>query len=37
VKAAIEVWGYRGNGLGWMRSIRQQFDPNGLLSPGRVD
>jgi glycolate oxidase FAD binding subunit len=37
LKASIEVWGYRGNGLGWMRSIRQQFDPNGLLSPGRMN
>jgi glycolate oxidase FAD binding subunit len=36
LKASIEVWGYRGNGVGWMRSIQQQFDPDGLLSPGRV-
>ncbi len=36
LKASLEVWGYRGNGLGWMRSIQQQFDPQGLLSPGRL-
>ena len=36
VKKSMEVWGYRGNGLGWMRSIKQQFDPQGLLSPGRL-
>ncbi len=36
LKASIEVWGYRGNGLGWMRSIQQQFDPQGLMSPGRL-
>ena len=36
LKASLDVWGYRGNGLGWMRSIKQQFDPQGLLSPGRL-
>ena len=36
MKRSLEVWGYQGNGLGWMRSIKQQFDPQGLLSPGRL-
>ena len=36
LKSSLEVWGYQGNGLGWMRSIQQQFDPQGLLSPGRL-
>lgn len=36
LKTSLDVWGYRGNGLGWMRSIKQQFDPQGLLSPGRL-
>lgn len=36
LKASLDVWGYQGNGLGWMRSIKQQFDPQGLLSPGRL-
>ena len=36
LKKSMEVWGYQGNGLGWMRSIKQQFDPQGLLSPGRL-
>ena len=36
LKASLDVWGYQGNGLGWMRSIKQRFDPQGLLSPGRL-
>ncbi len=36
IKNSIDVWGYRGNGQAWMRSIQQQFDPIGLLSPGRL-
>lgn len=30
-----DVWGYSGNGLAVMRQIKQEFDPNNLLSPGR--
>lgn len=35
LKQQIDVWGYSGNALGLMRGIKQQFDPNKLLSPGR--
>lgn len=35
LKQQIEVWGYSGNALNVMRSLKHQFDPNNLLSPGR--
>jgi glycolate oxidase FAD binding subunit len=35
VKQQIDVWGYRGNSVPLMRSIKQQFDPFDLLNPGR--
>ena len=35
VKQAIEVWGYDGNALPLMRQLKQQFDPDGRLSPHR--
>ncbi|MEX0268527.1 FAD-binding oxidoreductase [Leptolyngbyaceae cyanobacterium UHCC 1019] len=35
LKQHIEVWGYSGNALNVMRSLKHQFDPNNLLSPGR--
>ncbi len=35
LKDQIEVWGYTGNALEMMRRLKQQFDPNGVLSPGR--
>jgi glycolate oxidase FAD binding subunit len=35
VKQQIDVWGYRGNAVPLMRSIKQQFDPFNLLNPGR--
>lgn len=35
LKQQIDVWGYPGNALGLMRGIKQQFDPEKLLSPGR--
>lgn len=35
MKAAVDVWGYGGNALGLMQAIKQQFDPTGLLNPGR--
>ncbi|MEM6254210.1 MAG: FAD-binding oxidoreductase [Cyanobacteria bacterium P01_D01_bin.156] len=31
----FDPWGYTGNALGMMRAIKQQFDPHGLLNPGR--
>lgn len=37
VKKSLEVWGFRGNGSSWMRSIQQQFDPLHLMSPGRME
>jgi glycolate oxidase FAD binding subunit len=35
LKQAIEVWGYAGNALNLMRQLKQQFDPDGRLSPHR--
>ncbi|HEY9805376.1 MAG TPA: FAD-linked oxidase C-terminal domain-containing protein, partial [Candidatus Obscuribacterales bacterium] len=35
VKQQFEVWGYAGNGLDLMRRLKQQFDPQNLLSPHR--
>ncbi|WOB45166.1 FAD-binding oxidoreductase [Thermoleptolyngbya oregonensis NK1-22] len=35
LKQQIDGWGYPGNALGLMRGIKQQFDPDRLLSPGR--
>jgi glycolate oxidase FAD binding subunit len=34
-KQSIDVWGYPGNAIELMRNIKHQFDPEGLLSPGR--
>lgn len=34
-KANIDLWGSPGDGLALMRRIKQQFDPNRTLSPGR--
>lgn len=34
-KRQIDVWGYPGNALPIMRQIKQQFDPEGRLSPNR--
>ena len=31
----LEPWGYTGNALAMMKAIKQQFDPHGLLNPGR--
>jgi glycolate oxidase FAD binding subunit len=31
----VDVWGPLGDGLGVMRAIKRQFDPNGILNPGR--
>jgi glycolate oxidase FAD binding subunit len=35
VKAAVDVWGPAGDAVGLMRRIKRQFDPEGVLSPGR--
>ena len=31
----VDVWGPIGDGLALMKSVKQQFDPTGVLSPGR--
>ncbi|NET85186.1 MAG: FAD-binding oxidoreductase, partial [Moorea sp. SIO1F2] len=35
LKQELDVWGYQGNGLEVMRGIKQKFDPENVLSPGR--
>lgn len=35
LKAHLDVWGPIGDGLSLMRAVKQQFDPAGVLSPGR--
>lgn len=35
VKTNVEVWGYNAPALALMRAIKKQFDPKGLLNPGR--
>jgi len=35
LKSTEDVWGYQGNGLELMTRLKQQFDPQGLFSPGR--
>lgn len=35
LKQTLDVWGYSGNALGAMRKLKEQFDPQGLLNPGR--
>jgi glycolate oxidase FAD binding subunit len=35
LKDKIDVWGYRGNAVPLMREIKQQFDPAGILNPGK--
>ncbi|MGB3614814.1 MAG: FAD-binding oxidoreductase [Elainellaceae cyanobacterium] len=34
-KPTLDIWGYAGNALPLMRRIKQQFDPDNRLSPGR--
>lgn len=31
----LEPWGYAGGALALMRSVKEKFDPRGVLSPGR--
>lgn len=35
IKQRIDVWGYSGNALGVMSDIKQKFDSQKILSPGR--
>jgi glycolate oxidase FAD binding subunit len=35
IKQNIDVWGYSGNAIDLMQRIKQQFDPENLLSPNR--
>jgi glycolate oxidase FAD binding subunit len=35
VKGAFDVWGYEAPALEIMRRIKREFDPRGLLNPGR--
>ncbi len=35
LKTAIDPWGYPGNALPVMREIKQRFDPQNALNPGR--
>ncbi|MBF2066392.1 MAG: FAD-binding oxidoreductase [Calothrix sp. C42_A2020_038] len=35
VKQKVDVWGYTGNALSLMQRIKQQFDPENILNPGR--
>lgn len=34
-KQQLDVWGYAGNALDLMRSIKKQFDPQNIFSPNR--
>ncbi|NJK58849.1 MAG: FAD-binding oxidoreductase [Pleurocapsa sp. SU_5_0] len=35
VKQQIDVWGYSGNAIKTMKGIKDQFDPQNILNPGR--
>jgi glycolate oxidase FAD binding subunit len=35
LKQAIDIWGYNGNAVDLMNAVKQQFDPQNRLSPGR--
>lgn len=35
IKKSIDVWGYNASSIEIMRRIKQQFDPNSILNPGR--
>ena len=35
LRTHIDMWGPLGDGLTLMKSVKQQFDPVGVLSPGR--
>lgn len=35
LRTHVDVWGPIGDGLSLMKAVKQQFDPAGILSPGR--
>jgi glycolate oxidase FAD binding subunit len=35
LRSSVDVWGSIGDGLPLMKAVKQQFDPVGVLSPGR--
>jgi glycolate dehydrogenase FAD-binding subunit len=35
LRTHVDAWGPIGDGLALMKSVKQQFDPVGVLSPGR--
>jgi FAD/FMN-containing dehydrogenase len=35
IKQQLDVWGEAGNAFPVMRAIKNQFDPDGILNPGR--
>jgi glycolate oxidase FAD binding subunit len=35
IKTRIDVWGEQPSGMGIMRRVKQQFDPQNILNPGR--
>lgn len=35
LKQKLDMWGYSGNAIALMTKIKQQFDPQNILSPGR--
>ncbi len=35
IKQQIDVWGYTGNAVHTMQTIKHKFDPNNILNPGR--
>jgi len=37
IKARANAWGAFGSSAGLMRRVKQQLDPDGILSPGRFD
>jgi glycolate oxidase FAD binding subunit len=34
-KGEVNLWGTTGNDLPWMRAIKEEWDPAGILNPGR--
>ena len=35
IKQKLDVWGYQGNALDTMNKLKNQFDPQNILNPGR--
>jgi glycolate oxidase FAD binding subunit len=36
IKQKVDVWGYTGNALSIMQALKQKFDPQNILNPGRI-